>query len=884
MPPKKKGGKKKSKKAPKVNVDLGLIRRQIVVTLHSSQLEAECVALEEENRRLEESLLQGRSAHMAEAKALEAELQKTEEGCEDSVKSLTDTHQEKVQLQEDYGVKLKEKSQRVKCAANDFNSTRQKYFESKRPLDEVRSRFDGTNENMKSHIDVLWTTLYELRDELDRVDVGIAKYRKSIEVDCDLRELPKPSDLFDKREVGRGKSNADARSTFRRQSRVSMHSGYQVDSSWKISQLLPSSIDSSLTPVDRTRRRTESCAESEMAETSIPALEPDDHFAEIRKSLKGRHYCEVSNFCLPLLIVRIIGKLHTQKIQEPVETKADEKKIRGRRSRIVRNLPKGFSENFKDLSLYRAKENSEMIRPVSPMDAILKGLLSAIDSMILSSLEGGIVPILVQTDAPHVVLRVMSESFCPEVHYCGTKVIWKMLGDGRVSKFMLGIGLSHLIKSLQTFAFSPTVNPTVVECLHSLLPVDFLDAVHTHAGDDEFDSILHETRGPGIARYRRYAVRILDDGLRVKMQSKSDMRDIHLLDPHSQHDYRKNAMNPEAAGVLGYSAHIGPSVKSGNRKGDAKDEVKMHVLRTRVQTIKALALKAMAEQAGIMGLVDHKVSDLNINRVVRAIFAALLFCVKETERWEKVEKERNELGDGEKTETNENPRESQNGDTKTTHTVKEVHAVTCHYLCEILVKLIVKDSAFYVIDIVNQPKRIIVLVKVLETFSDFTYVAVSCIRCWCFLLTSRNISKSMIHELGLSSIIHASVKAAKTDASRSLVSVSTPVLEFFGQSNLSRRNQALERQNSSRESVLVPNAREVLLQSDLANTYPESFSEKEEGEQFSDEDGEILHRPTRKGPIFSKSDSVPGLHQKIGLSKSNLMSRSAMFPTLSPLT
>jgi hypothetical protein len=883
MPPKKKGDKKKSRKAPKVNVDLGLIRRQIVVTLHSSQLEAEFAALEDENRRLEERLLQGRSAHMAEAKALEAELQKTEEGCEDSVKSLTDTHQEKVQLQEEYGAKLKEKSQRMKFAANDFNSTRQKYFESKRPLDEVRSRFDGTNENMKSHIDMLWTTLYELRDELDRVDVAIAKYRKSIEVDCVLRVLPKPSDLFDKREIGRGKSSADARSSFRRQSRVSMHSGYQVDSTWKISQLLPSSIDSSLTPVDRIRRRTDSRAESEMAETSTPALEPNNHFAEIRKSLQGRNYCEVSCFCLPLLIVRIIAKLHVQKIQEPVDTKADEKKIRGRRSRIVRNLPKGFSEDLKDLSLYRAKENSEMIRPVSPIDAMLKGLLSAVDSMILSSLEGGIVTILVKTDAPHVILRVMSESFCPEVHYCGTKVIWKMLGDGRVSKFMLGIGLSHLIKSLQTFAFSPTVNPTVVECLHSLLPVDFLDAVHTHAGDDEFDSILHQNRGPGIARHRRYAVKISDDGIRVKMQSKSDKRDIHVLDPHSQVDYRKNAMNPEAADVLGHSAHVGP-LKNGNKKGDAKDEVNMHVLRTRVQTIKALALKAMAEQAGMMGLVDHKVSDLNINRVLRAIFAALLFCVKETEQWEKVEKERNELGDGEKIETNENPRESQNDDKETTHTVKEVHAVTCHYLCEILVKLIVKDSAFYVIDIVNHPKRIIVLVKVLETFSDFTYVAVSCIRCWCFLLTSRNISKGLIHELGLASIIHASLKAAKTDASKSLVSVSAPVLEFFGQSNLSRRTQALERQNSSRESVLLPNAREVLLQSDLANTYPESFSEKEECEQFSDENGEILHLPTRKGPIFSKSDSVPELHQKIGLSKSHLMSRSAMFPTLSPLT
>jgi hypothetical protein len=911
----KKGGKPK---APKNDVNIALTKRQIVASIHKEQLEEEHAALEKENRLLEESTLGARSAHKKQVERLLGEMARTEDSFKEGAHSLKVLHEEKLEMQRKFDSELGIHGRNLSDALGMSTLQNRQWADSKKPLEEVRSKHD----NMKAHIESLWAELHRIKTELTQVDSSIMHHRRQMEVDCKLTALPKASDLFDKRQVGRHRgTDSGTRSNHRRQSRTSIHGGLQVSSAFALKQSHSSAslvrddrlarerrehMGVELTPLphsnsfpaiitgerNTSRTRSDSHAEFEAKLAPAPAApESDDHFAEFEQILqkKENEYNSSETFCLPLLIVRIVAKLHRHKIAEGDPPKDSQNKSRARRSRIVRNLPKNFSSSMSTLVMNAPINHSERTAPTSKMDRILLGLFSALDSMILSSLEDGTCDMLQAGSTVDVILLIMNESFSPDVQRAGTKVIWKMLGNVDANAFMLELGLSHMMKILDTFTFSPCVNPIIVECMHSLLPLAYLDAMQTHGGDDEFDAILYNDRGPGLARLRRNAIQPVkgEECTEIKPPPSASHHgfNMSILDPYVSHDYRKNANNPDAAGVLGGEAHgvgrrrsqsNGAEGPRRNKKVDAKDEVNMHVLRTRVQTMKALALKAMAFQAGESGLIDHKVSDLNINRVVRMIFAALMYCTQETRRYEsekaenvKKEKAEKEKALHEKDANEKAPQpQTQQGDEDKKYTLKETHAMTCHFLCDILVKLIVKDSAFYVIDVINHPKRLIVLMKVLDTFLDCLPLVVSCTRCWCFLLTSNSISKEMVSEMGLPNVIRLGLKQNHKDENKTLMSVAAPVMEFFGQSNLARRTYALEKSQNARD---YPNL-------DAAHAIPASFTEEDELAFLKSPS------PQAEKRSLSKSGSVPWVgHEKKGLNRSNLMSQSAMFPALSPL-
>jgi hypothetical protein len=359
---------------------------------------------------------------------------------------------------------------------------------------------------------------------------------------------------------------------------------------------------------------------------------------------------------------------------------------------------------------------------------VIEDLLSAIECMMLATVEERTASAMNKIQGVQVILDTMDRFESPGVHAQATKLLWKILmhSPSKSKTLLAKNGIHHLSKSLQMYCFVPAVHITAVECLNAILPSEFIEATQRHGGEDAYAELMKQN-----VSNRRNAV-VVDSGFGGGKGAPKELVKKGL-------DFKKMQGN-KSFQVL-------------HKEGS---EPLVQILRYKTDRMKASALRRI-DRALLEHSISHaEISSLNMGKAIRVMFATLLFCVQHATTTKR------------------------KGD-KGWAAVQEVFVLrskSIAHLCEALYILMLKDEHSYVDELMSHPKQLGILLRILNDFFKARNVVVACCRLFCVMLSNKKLSREDMVHAGLPASVKEGVAAHGPDAE--LHTVSAPILEYFG--------------------------------------------------------------------------------------------------------
>jgi hypothetical protein len=357
---------------------------------------------------------------------------------------------------------------------------------------------------------------------------------------------------------------------------------------------------------------------------------------------------------------------------------------------------------------------------------VVQDLLSAIECMMLASVEERTASAMNKIQGVQVILDTIARFESPGVHAQATKLLWKILMHSpSKSKILLAKnGIHHLSKSLQMYCFVPAVHITAIECLNAILPAEYIEATQRHGGENVYAELMK--------------------------QNVSNRRNAVVLDL----SYAGGRGSPkELAAKKGTDYMIKQGKELAHKEGN---EPLVQILRYKTDRMKSSALRKVDGALLELHISHAEISSLNMGKAIRVMFATLLFCVQQATTTKR-------KGDPGWAEVQE---------------VFVLRSKSIAYICEALYILMLKDEHSYVDELMSHPKQLGILLRILNDFFNARKVVIASCRIFCVMLANKKLSREEMVGMGLPASVKRGVAAHAMDPD--LHAVSAPILEYFG--------------------------------------------------------------------------------------------------------
>jgi hypothetical protein len=360
---------------------------------------------------------------------------------------------------------------------------------------------------------------------------------------------------------------------------------------------------------------------------------------------------------------------------------------------------------------------------------VVQDLLSAIECMMLASVEERTASAMNKIQGVQVILDTMARFESPGVHAQATKLLWKILmhSPSKSKTLLAKNGIHHLSKTLQMYCFVPAVHITAIECLNAILPAEYIEATQRHGGENVYAELMK--------------------------QNVSNRRNAVVLDL----SFAGGRGSPkELAAKKGMDYMIKQGTKSFHEMHKEGNEPLVQILRYKTDRMKSSALRKIDSALLELHISHAEISSLNMGKAIRVMFATLLFCVQQATTTKR-------KGDPGWAEVQE---------------VFVLRSKSIAYTCEALYILMLKDEHSYVDELMSHPKQLGILLRILNDFFNARKVVIASCRIFCVMLANKKLSREEMVDMGLPGSVKRGVAAHAMDPD--LHAVSAPILEYFG--------------------------------------------------------------------------------------------------------